>query len=98
MSLEEALDEARTVSVGASPGAASPLTRREREVLQLLVAGKTDRAIAEELFIGTRTVESHVAHIFEKLGVHSRAAAAAAAVAAGYVDPPNPPVDSTPDP
>lgn len=75
---------------GQSPGAASPpaqspsrtasLTAREREVLQLLTDGKSNAAIAAELSIGSRTVESHVAKILEKLGVKSRSAAVAIAV------------------
>lgn len=66
------------------------LTPRELDVLRLLVLGETDRAIGERLFIGTRTVESHVANIFTKLGVHSRAAAIASALAAGIVAPHTP--------
>ncbi|HEX5588177.1 MAG TPA: LuxR C-terminal-related transcriptional regulator, partial [Acidimicrobiia bacterium] len=43
--------------------------------------GKTNRAIAEELFISERTVATHVSHIFTKLGVSSRSAATAYAYA-----------------
>jgi non-specific serine/threonine protein kinase len=55
-------------------GAASNagLTRRELDVLRLLVAGRSDREIAAALFIGQRTVQSHVASILGKLGVHRR--------------------------
>ncbi|MGN6485859.1 MAG: ATP-binding protein [Thermomicrobiales bacterium] len=63
------------------------LTRRELEVMRLLAAGLSDRAIAEHLFIGERTVNTHVAHVFAKLGVRNRAAAVTAAVAAGLVNP-----------
>jgi non-specific serine/threonine protein kinase len=59
------------------------LTPREREVLRLLVKGKSDREIAEALFVGPRTVQTHVANLFAKLGVHSRAEAAAVAVRLG---------------
>ena len=62
---------------------AAELTLREREVLRLLVAGQTDREIGEALFISHRTVNAHVAHIFAKLGVDSRAGATAAAVRRG---------------
>ena len=48
------------------------LTAREREVERLVVQGLTNREIAEMLFLGVRTVESHVAKIFTKLGIHSR--------------------------
>ena len=53
------------------------LTQRELGVLRLLAQGKTNRVIAEELFISEKTVASHVSHIFTKLGVASRAAATA---------------------
>ena len=53
------------------------LTTRELEVLQLLAAGESNRAIGERLFISPTTVASHVAHIFGKLGVESRAQATA---------------------
>ena len=46
-------------------------------MLRLLAAGKTNRAIAEELFISEKTVARHVSNIFDKLGVSSRTAAAA---------------------
>ena len=55
------------------------LTRRELEVLRLLAAGSTNRAIAEALSISNRTVDRHVSNIFDKLGVSSRAAATATA-------------------
>jgi DNA-binding NarL/FixJ family response regulator len=51
------------------------LTAREVEVLQLVTAGKTNRAIAADLFISERTVDRHVSNLFTKLGVASRAAA-----------------------
>jgi DNA-binding NarL/FixJ family response regulator len=53
------------------------LTQRELEVLVLLARGKTNRTIANELFISEKTVASHVSHIFTKLGVGSRSAATA---------------------
>lgn len=53
------------------------LTPREVEVLRVLAEGKTNRVIAEELFISEKTVASHVSHIFTKLGVTSRAGATA---------------------
>jgi DNA-binding CsgD family transcriptional regulator/tetratricopeptide (TPR) repeat protein len=53
------------------------LSDRETQVLRLLAAGKTNRAIAEELFISERTVARHVSNIFDKLGVSSRSAATA---------------------
>jgi predicted ATPase/DNA-binding CsgD family transcriptional regulator/transcriptional regulator with XRE-family HTH domain len=63
----------------------SGLTARELDVLRLLVEGHSDRQIAEALFIGTRTVQTHVANFFAKLGVNTRAEAAAVAVRRGIV-------------
>lgn len=53
------------------------LSQREAQVLRLLAGGKTNRAIADELFISERTVARHVSNIFDKLGVASRAGATA---------------------
>ena len=61
------------------------LTPRELDVLRLLVEGRSDREIGEALFIGTRTVQTHVANLFAKLGVNARAEAAAVAVRRGIV-------------
>ena len=49
-----------------------PLTPREKEVLQLIVQGYTNRQIGEELNISMRTVEGHRSNLVEKLGLHSR--------------------------
>jgi DNA-binding NarL/FixJ family response regulator len=56
------------------PGA---LSRRESEVLALVATGRTNRAIADELFISEKTVARHVSNIFAKLGISSRAEATA---------------------
>jgi DNA-binding NarL/FixJ family response regulator len=61
----------------ASDAAPQGLTSRELEVLALLARGKTNRVIADELYISEKTVASHVSHIFTKLGVGSRSAATA---------------------
>jgi len=51
---------------------AEALTRREREIVALTVAGETAPAIAAALFLSERTVESHLARVYTKLGVHSK--------------------------
>jgi DNA-binding NarL/FixJ family response regulator len=56
---------------------AGGLSVREVEVMRLLAAGKSNRAIAVELFISEKTVARHVSNIFTKLGVSTRAAATA---------------------
>jgi len=61
----------------ATPRGAGGLSRRELEVLRLVATGKTNRAIAAELFISERTVERHVSNLFVKLDLSSRAAATA---------------------
>jgi ATP/maltotriose-dependent transcriptional regulator MalT len=83
LTLDEAVSEALAVEIGAPtspPAPQSGLTTRELEVLQLLAAGKTDAEIAAALFIGIRTAATHIRHIYDKLDVSSRAAAAAYAV------------------
>ena len=62
-----------------------PLSGRESEVLILVAAGRTNRAIAAELFISEKTVARHVSNIFTKLRVASRAEATAYAFKRGLV-------------
>jgi DNA-binding CsgD family transcriptional regulator len=73
-------------AVAAPPAADGPdeepafaLTRREREVLALVADGRTNRQIADELFISEKTASVHVSNILAKLGVANRAEAAAVA-------------------
>jgi DNA-binding NarL/FixJ family response regulator len=61
------------------------LTTREVEVLALVAAGKTNKAIAEELVVAVKTVDRHVANILTKLGVPFRTAAAAVAYENGLL-------------
>ncbi len=73
------VQEARTARQPANSELAL-LTEREREVLDLLAKGMTNKEIAEKLVITTNTVKRHLKAIFEKLEVHTRSAAAAKAV------------------
>jgi DNA-binding CsgD family transcriptional regulator len=68
-------------------GDVAGLSAREVEVLRLVAAGKTNQAIAAELFLSDRTVERHVSNILAKLDVGSRTAAAAYAFERGIRSP-----------
>jgi DNA-binding NarL/FixJ family response regulator len=66
------IDAGLVTSLLVARRANSPLQRlspREREVLQLMAEGRTDRSIADELFIGLKTVQTHTSAIFDKLGL-----------------------------
>ena len=76
--------------VGPPPPPPDPygLSAREREVLAMLVDGRTNREIGAALFISEKTASVHVTHILDKMGVTSRGAAAALAARAGLVGAP----------
>ena len=63
------------------------LTGREREVLELMARGASNREIADALFLAETTVKSHVSAVFSKLGARDRAAAIVMAYDAGVVQP-----------
>jgi RNA polymerase sigma factor (sigma-70 family) len=75
MAFRHAVEDAR-ISLQAM-SELNALTDREREVLDLLAQGLTNKEIAEKLFITTNTVKRHLKAIFEKLDVHTRSAATA---------------------
>lgn len=79
---DPALAALQSLSGGRATG---PLTPRELEVLRLVSAGLTNRAVAGELFLSEKTVARHVSNIFVKLGLSSRAAATAYAYEKGFV-------------
>ncbi|HEU5432613.1 MAG TPA: LuxR C-terminal-related transcriptional regulator, partial [Thermomicrobiales bacterium] len=81
------LARAQTVPAAPAPPRddASSLSRREREVLRLVAAGRTDREIADALFVSRHTISNHIRHILDKLDVANRAAAVAAATQAGWL-------------
>ena len=51
------------------------LTKREKEVFELLIKNKSTKEIAEELFISEKTVRNHISNSIQKLGVKGRASA-----------------------
>ena len=69
---------------GRQPVEAS-LSPREREILELLAEGQTQKEIAVSLVISPKTVGTHIQHVLAKLGVHSRAQAVALAYTQGFV-------------
>jgi non-specific serine/threonine protein kinase len=88
------LDEALTYAIEAldappapepdTPSAGSMLSPREREVVRLLVEGKTNQEVAAALFISPSTAANHVANVMNKLGLDSRTAVATWAVRHGF--------------
>jgi DNA-binding CsgD family transcriptional regulator len=62
---------------GSHEAGAAALSGREREVAELAAEGLTNKQIAARLYLSDKTVESHLSHAFDKLGVNSRAAVGA---------------------
>ncbi|MGD1996451.1 MAG: response regulator transcription factor [Anaerolineae bacterium] len=75
MAGNEQLEEAR-----------QPLTDRELEVLRLAAQGITNYDIAQQLYISVRTVEAHLTHIYNKLGVSSRTEAVVYGIQQGWIE------------
>lgn len=76
---------ASAAAAGTRP--ATTLTAREREVMELVAAGHTNREIGDRLFISEKTASVHVTHVMDKLGALSRYEAAAAASRLGLLEP-----------
>ena len=76
----------RRASVGRRDPRAASLTPREVEVLGLMKLGHTNRQIARELTISTRTTKNHVEHIIAKLGVSDRTQAVVRAIELGLIE------------
>jgi two-component system response regulator NreC len=74
------------LAAGADPQAIDELSERERDVLRLIALGHTNAEVAEQLFISIRTVESHRAHIQQKLRLSSRAELVRYALERGLVE------------
>jgi DNA-binding CsgD family transcriptional regulator len=66
----------RRRAAGAGSGI-DALSAREREVATLVASGQRNRDVAQALFLSEKTVETHLGHIYDKLGVRSRVALAA---------------------
>ena len=79
-------DAASPMPLPKGPSDPYGLTNREREVLELVALGRTNREIGEALFISEKTASVHVTHILGKLDVSSRVEAALAASRAGLVE------------
>jgi DNA-binding NarL/FixJ family response regulator len=69
----------------AAPRAAFELTRRERQVLQLVADGLANRQIGNALYVSEDTIKTHVRHILAKLDATSRANAVAIGIRAGLI-------------
>jgi two-component system response regulator DegU len=65
--------------------ATTPLSKREREILQMVANGSTTKEVARDLGISPHTVKTHLERIFEKLGANDRAQAVAIAIRTGLV-------------
>ena len=83
---ETYLQPALGAKLAAEPEpSATDLSERETDVLRLIALGHTNAEIAEKLYISVRTVETHRAHIQQKLGVSSRAELVRSALSRGLV-------------
>ncbi|MFD6224913.1 helix-turn-helix transcriptional regulator [Nocardia asteroides] len=71
--LAEVTAAQRSLAGSRSPGTATTLTRREREVAELAAQGHTNKDIATHLYLSPRTVEDHLGRVLRKLGLTSRA-------------------------
>lgn len=75
----------RIASHVRTPTPTPTLSDRERQVLTLVARGRSNRLVAQELFVSEATVKTHLSHVYEKLGVTDRAAAVAVAYDRGIL-------------
>jgi DNA-binding NarL/FixJ family response regulator len=93
--LRELLDAIRRAAAGGlafgvrpKPGDRARLSRRELDVVRLVVEGRSNDEIGAALAIGAKTVETHLARIFERFGIASRTELATRALREGWLDLP----------
>jgi len=82
---EELTDDLVQICRGSGKPSFDPLTTREREVLKLIAEGKSNKEIANLLFISVRTVQCHRANIMEKLNLKKTADLVKYAIRKGYI-------------
>lgn len=80
------LDDYRRLASQPAPEEAVPLTEREREILQLIAEGQTNREIADLLTLSIKTVQAHRANIMEKLAAHDRTDLVKYAIKTGMIE------------
>lgn len=76
-------EDTKTIDVSEKSG--RQLTEREHEVIKLIVMGKTNTEIAQELMISVHTAKAHVCSILQKMGVDDRVQVAVSAIRKGLV-------------
>jgi DNA-binding NarL/FixJ family response regulator len=92
--VSELVDAVRRVAAGGLAFAVRPgtagvrLTRREHDVVRLVADGRSNDEIGAQLGIGAKTVETHLARLFERMGVASRTELATRAVREGWLEVP----------
>jgi two-component system response regulator NreC len=79
-------DYLRRVETGEERERYDGLTGREKEILTLIASGSSNQQIAEKLFISIKTVQTHRAHILEKLGLHDRTELVRYAIRKGLIE------------
>lgn len=81
----EVLADYRRLATRSSEHHGDPLTQREREILQLIAEGQTNRQIADMLTLSIKTVQAHRANIMEKIDAHNRTDLVRYAIQAGII-------------